>query len=60
VYWLILFDNLTQAGVIIDKGASLEGMPQEIQLQGIFSIRDQGWEDPLWVVPSLNSFSWEL
>jgi hypothetical protein len=27
VYWLVLCVNLTQAGVIMEKGASLEEMP---------------------------------
>jgi hypothetical protein len=27
VYWLVLCVNLTQAGVITEKGASLEEMP---------------------------------
>jgi hypothetical protein len=27
VYWLVLCENLTQAGVITEKGASLEEMP---------------------------------
>jgi hypothetical protein len=27
LYWLVLFVNLTQAGVITEKGASVEEMP---------------------------------
>ena len=42
MYWLILCVNLTQAGVITEKGAFLEEMSHAIQLQGIFSISDQG------------------
>jgi hypothetical protein len=29
VYWLVLSVNLTQAGVISEKGASIEEMPSE-------------------------------
>jgi hypothetical protein len=32
LYWLVLGVNLTQAGVITEKGASPEEMPHEIQL----------------------------
>jgi hypothetical protein len=29
LYWLVLCVNLTQAGVVTEKGASLEEMPPE-------------------------------
>ena len=51
LYWLVLCVNLTQAGVITEKGASVGKMPP--QDPGIFSISDQvgrapcGW-DHLW------------
>jgi hypothetical protein len=45
VYWLVLC-QLDTAGVITEKGVSVEVMPHENQLQFIFSISDQG-ERPL-------------
>ena len=40
--------NLTQAGVITEKGASVGGKGlHEIQLWGIFSISDQGGKAPV-------------
>ena len=53
LYWLVLCVNLTQSGVIIKK-PPLRKCLHEIQLWGIFSISDQGWEGPLWVVPCLG------
>jgi hypothetical protein len=41
-YWLGLCINLTQAGVVTEKGASVEEMSPWIQLWGIFSIGDKG------------------
>ena len=46
LYWLVLC-QLDTAGGITEKGASVEEMP-EIQLQGIFSISDQGGKTHLW------------
>ena len=48
VYWLVLCVNLTQAGVITEKGAQLQlgKCLLEIQLWGIFSISDQGGKAP--------------
>ena len=49
VYWQVLFVNLTQAGVITEKGAKelqLGKCLHEIQLWGIFSISDQGGKAP--------------
>ena len=46
VYWLVLCVNLTQAGVITEKGASGGKCLHEIQLWGIFSISDQGGRAP--------------
>jgi hypothetical protein len=36
VYWLVLCVNLTQAGVITEKGASLEEMPTRDPAVGYF------------------------
>jgi hypothetical protein len=56
VYWLVLCVNLTQAGVITEKGASLEEMPPMRCSYKAFSqlvIKRRG-PSPLWVVPSLG------
>ena len=42
LYWLVLCVNLTQAGVITEKGVSVWEVLNEIQLWGIFLISDQG------------------
>jgi hypothetical protein len=42
LYWLVLCVNLTQTGVITEKGASVGKCLHELQLQSIFSITDQG------------------
>jgi hypothetical protein len=39
--WPVLCVNLTQVRVFRDSGASLEIMLHEIQLKGIFSIKDK-------------------
>jgi hypothetical protein len=53
LYWLVLCVNLTQAGVITEKGVSVRKMPPWDPAVSIFSISDQegkapcGW-DHLW------------
>jgi hypothetical protein len=46
LYWLVLFVNLTQAGVMTEKGASVREVPPGDLTVGIFSIRDQGGRSP--------------
>jgi hypothetical protein len=56
VFWLVLC-QLDTAGVITEKGASLEEMPPSDPAVRHFlkgEISDQGVEGPLWVVPSLG------
>jgi hypothetical protein len=54
LYWLVLCVNLTQAGVITEKGAFLEEMPPlDPAVEHFLSWWSRG-EGPLWVVPSLG------
>ena len=56
LYWLVLCVNLTQAGVITEKGVSLRKCLHEIQLQDIFLISDQGGRSPCgWCHPWAGS-----
>ena len=52
VYWLVLYVNLTQDGVIREKGVSFEEMPPRDPT--VRHFLSQGWEGPLWFVPSLG------
>jgi hypothetical protein len=54
MYWLVLCVNLTQVGVITEKGVSVEEMPPLDPVVRLFSISEQGGEGPLLVVPSLG------
>jgi hypothetical protein len=42
LYWRVLGVNLTQAGVITEKGASVVEMPPRDPAVSLFSISDQG------------------
>jgi hypothetical protein len=46
VYWLVLCVNLTQLELSQRKELQLRKCLQKIQLQGIFSISDQGGRGP--------------
>lgn len=57
--WLCV--TLTQTGSVREERASAVECLCEIQLKGIFSIRDQwGRAHPWWVMPSLGWSSWIL
>jgi len=52
-YWLVLCVNLTQAGVITEKGASLEEMLLRSSCKAFSQLVIKG-EGPLWMMPSLG------
>ena len=56
LYWLGLHANLTQDGVITEKGASLEEMsPLDPAVRHFFKlVIKEGGPNTLWVVPSLG------
>ena len=54
LYWLVLCVNLTQAGVIIQKGGSVGEVPPWDPAVGHFLSWWSRGEDPWWVVPSLG------